>query len=143
RLITYDIENTINIYFVNQILSTKEGNICGYTYYPTNNIDHVFMAKNCVSGGTTLIHELGHFFGLYHTHESQFGAELVSGANCSKAGDLICDTPADPGLRSTLISKTCEFTGFITDVFNTAYEPPINNYMSYSRQTCRNRFTEN
>lgn len=143
RLITYDIENTINIYFVNQILSAKEGNICGYTYYPTNNLDHVFMAKNCVAGGTTLIHELGHFFGLYHTHESQFGAELVSGANCSKAGDLICDTPADPGLRATLISKTCEFTGFITDVFNTAYEPPINNFMSYSRQNCRNRFSEN
>lgn len=143
RLITYDIKNTINIYFVNQIQSAKEGNICGYTYYPTNNLDHVFMAKNCVAGGSTLIHELGHFFGLYHTHESQFGVELVSGANCRKAGDLICDTPADPGLRSTLISKTCEFTGFITDVFNTAYEPPTNNYMSYSRQSCRNLFTEN
>src|SRR5690606_5247335 len=97
RLITYDIKNTINIYFVNQIKSAKEGNICGYTYYPTNNLDHVFMAKNCVAGGTTLIHELGHYFGLYHTHESQFGIELVSGANCSKAGDLIRDAPADPG----------------------------------------------
>ena len=142
RLLAYDIKNTINIYFVNQIKSAKEGNICGYTYYPTNNLDHVFMAKNCVAGGTTLIHELGHFFGLYHTHESQFGVELVSGANCDKAGDLICDTPADPGLRATLISETCEFTGFITDIFNTAYEPPTNNYMSYSRQSCRNMFTE-
>lgn len=141
RLITYDIENTINIYFVNQISSAKEGRICGYTYYPTKNLDNVFMANACVPQGTTLIHELGHFFGLYHTHEVQFGSELVSGANCSEAGDLICDTPADPGLSAALISDACEFTGFVTDVFNTAYTPPVRNYMSYSRQRCRNSFT--
>lgn len=141
RLITYDIDNTINIYFVNQISSEKEGKICGYTYYPTKNLDNVFMANSCVPQGTTLIHELGHFFGLYHTHEIQFGSELVSGANCGKAGDLICDTPADPGLSAALISDACEFTGFVTDVFNTAYTPPVRNYMSYSRQRCRNSFT--
>lgn len=142
RLITYDIENTINIYFVNQISSAKEGRICGYTYYPTKNLDNVFMANACVPQGTTLIHELGHFFGLYHTHEVQFGPELVSGANCSAAGDLICDTPADPGLSASLISDACEFTGFVTDVFNTAYTPPVRNYMSYSRQRCRDSFTQ-
>lgn len=141
RLITYDIENTINIYFVNQISSAKEGRICGYTYYPTKNLDNVFMANACVPQGTTLIHELGHFFGLYHTHEVQFGTELVSGANCTAAGDLICDTAADPGLTASLISDACEFTGFVTDVFNTAYTPPVRNYMSYSRQRCRDSFT--
>lgn len=141
RLIAYDIENTINIYFVNQISSAKEGRICGYTYYPTKNLDNVFMANACVPQGTTLIHELGHFFGLYHTHEVQFGTELVSGANCTAAGDLICDTAADPGLTASLISDACEFTGFVTDVFNTAYTPPVRNYMSYSRQRCRDSFT--
>ena len=141
RLITYDIENTINIYFVNQISSENEGRICGYTYYPTKHLDNVFMANACVPQGTTLIHELGHFFGLYHTHEVQFGSELVSGANCAAAGDLICDTPADPGLSASLISDACEFTGFVTDVFNTAYTPPVRNYMSYSRQRCRDAFS--
>lgn len=140
RLLDYNIENTINVYFVNQI-NTNDGKICGYTYYPTKNLDNVFLTNSCVPQGTTLIHELGHFFGLYHTHELQFGAELVSGANCKKAGDLICDTPADPGLKAALISESCEFTGFVTDVFNMAYSPPVRNYMSYSRQRCRDTFS--
>ena len=63
------------------------------------------MIKNdCTAAGgndTTLSHELGHYFDLYHTHETSFGTECPSGSNCQSAGDMVCDTPADPNLGQT------------------------------------------
>jgi len=43
---------------------------------------------------TLLAHELGHFFGLMHTHECASGPPT---ANCDASGDFICDTPIDWG----------------------------------------------
>lgn len=140
-LTQYNTDNTINIYFVDKILGMEEGNVCGYTYYPTKGLDHLVMSNNCIGNGTTLSHEMGHFFGLYHTHEEKFGIELVNGSNCISAGDLICDTPADPGLQFASVNANCEYIGLVLDPAKMMYNPPVNNLMSYSRKMCRSSFT--
>lgn len=44
-----------------------------------------------------LAHEWGHVLGLRHTHEQIWGAEWESPQDCDVNGDLLCDTPPDPG----------------------------------------------
>lgn len=140
-LTKYNADSTINIYFVEKILGMEEGNVCGYTYYPTKGLNHLVLSNNCIGNGTTLSHEMGHFFGLYHTHEEKFGTELVSGSNCISAGDLICDTSADPGLQFSSVNQNCEYIGLALDPAKMVYSPPVNNLMSYSRKMCRRTFT--
>lgn len=58
----------------------------------------------------TVVHELGHFFGLAHTHECEHGRETA--ATCATSGDFLCDTPADRGPRpddpkATFSWQTC------------------------------------
>jgi hypothetical protein len=141
KLTRNNVDSTINIYFVQKIFSSEEGNICGYTYYPTKNLNHIIMSNQCVGNTTTLPHEMGHYFGLYHTHEDKFGVELVNGSNCVSAGDLICDTPADPGLKFSNVNEDCEYIGLFLDPVKAIYNPPVDNIMSYSRKGCRASFT--
>ena len=70
------------------------------------------MANGCANNGSTLPHEVGHFYGLPHTHDQ--GNELVNGSNCATAGDNFCDTPADPNL-SGVVNSSCVYTGTATD----------------------------
>ena len=84
---------------------------------------------------------MGHFFNLLHTHESRYGYELVNGSNCENAGDLCCDTPADPGLSSTNMDYNCHYIGWATDANGDSYEPDPRNIMSYAVKDCRDSFT--
>lgn len=64
------------------------------------------------------VHELGHCFGLYHTHEVNLTCfENIARDNCETCGDLLCDTPADNQIRNS--------PGYSTDTFNfmSTYEP--------------------
>lgn len=88
-----------------------------------------------------LAHEMGHCLGLYHTHETAFGAELVDGSNCGGAGDKLCDTPADPSLGSNVDDMTCTFIGTETDGNGDNYSPDVTNTMSYAPFQCRGAFT--
>ncbi len=87
-----------------------------------------------------LAHEMGHCLGLYHTHETAFGDELVDGSNCSGAGDKLCDTPADP-LLSGNVDASCIYTGTDTDANGDSYNPDVTNTMSYAPFDCRGAFT--
>ena len=88
-----------------------------------------------------LAHEMGHCLGLYHTHETAFGAELVDGSNCNGAGDLLCDTPADPGLSGN-VDDACVYTGTAMDGNGESYNPDVTNTMSYAPFSCRGLFTQ-
>jgi len=143
---TNNIEGALNIYYFNDIPG-----LCGYTNVP-NNIrrDRIMMANPCVDGAT-LIHEVGHYFSLFHTHGIENCGttdELVNGFNCQFAGDRVCDTPADPNLRQgsncqiSLVNSSCQYTGNLTDANGQAYNPQTNNIMSYSRGFCRTIFTQ-
>ncbi len=135
----YISKNTINLYFAST-LTDKEGNLVpGYTYMPADQADAIFIDKDFIAGNE-LIHQFGHFLGLYHTHEIIFGAALVYDANCMKTGDCCCDTPADPGITGVIDNK-CDYTGSAKDSKNNFYVPSINNYMSLGNDACRCVFT--
>jgi hypothetical protein len=136
---TYDVANVINIYYFNSVTSWNNVGICGYSRFPPS-VDRIIMDNSCALNGSTLSHELGHYFSLYHTHGSTntgTTTELVNGSNCTTNGDELCDTPADPNL-SGVVSFNCEYTDSITDLNGDVYMPDTSNIMSYSLKACRN-----
>jgi hypothetical protein len=73
--------------------------------------------------GTTAIHEAGHWMGLFHTFEG----------GCAAPGDGIGDTPSEqPGVDGCPLRRdTCPSPG----------ADPINNFMDYSADSCKSRFS--
>ncbi len=60
------------------------------------------------------------------------------------AGDLLCDTPADPKLFRTgvqVVNSDCEYTLDEVDANGDEYEPMVENLMSYAPNKCRTTFT--
>lgn len=85
--------------------------------------------------GRILVHETGHYLGLYHTFEG--GCADTGSSTCAYYGDRVCDTPpvASPG------NTGCPALGW-----NTCNETPnlpddIHNYMDYIDETCMTGFT--
>jgi|GEM_PF-2002356 regulation of enolase protein 1 (concanavalin A-like superfamily) len=142
----HSVPNKVNIYFGDV---TPTFNRDGFAYLPSGlPNDYLFVRNGVVGNGSTTAHELGHYFGLYHTHETEFGKECPDGSNCSTAGDLMCDTPADPNLTSLalgyLVDEQCEFNQNWTagpECNDDPYDPPTRNFMSYSSPSCRTEFT--
>jgi hypothetical protein len=141
------IDDAINVFFVP---SAQSGAACGWSSFPSYvdlyNKDWTVMANSCVTNTSTLAHEIGHYFSLYHTHETAFGTERVTrtntsdcNSNCSNTGDLLCDTEADPKL-SNLVNSSCSYIGTSSDSCGLNHTPNPTNLMSYSRKHCRTFF---
>jgi Pregnancy-associated plasma protein-A len=94
--------------------------------------------SSVINSPSTISHEIGHCFGLYHTHMTTFGAELIDGSNGASAGDKISDTPADPNLEYNV--SNCLYTGTATQN-GIPYSPDPRNVMSYSGESCKDRFS--
>jgi hypothetical protein len=138
-----NVTSTINIYFFNS-LSAGAAALCGYAYFPDTGRDWIMMANGCTVGGTTLAHEVGHYFALWHTHgKTNNGTtdELVDGSNCATAGDDICDTPADPNLFGN-VGSGCGLLSSSLDPNGDTFRPDPRNVMSYSSSSCRYLFSE-
>lgn len=131
--------DVINIYFANTV-SVSGVLVCGYSQFPPS-LDYALIGSSCATNGSTLAHEIGHYFGLFHTHGDISQGELVDGSNCASDGDLICDTPADPILSYSNVNTSCVYFGSTVDANFMAYQPDVTNVMSYSRKYCRNTFS--
>lgn len=143
----YDSNNAINLYYVKDLLFTGQASgtlTTGIANFPSNVLYNTAKDTNrlFVIHSTTsyfLIHEMGHYFGLFHTFETLGGTsyENPSGTNCQIAGDLICDTNADPFERHNILTGGSAFNCFIRNIpifscsTGNGYAPPFYNHMSY------------
>jgi hypothetical protein len=118
--------STLNVYF-----QTDAGGYLGYCYFPddvasgSNDFyyDGCTILASTVPGGPetnydeglTVTHEVGHWFGLYHTFEG----------GCRGSGDYVSDTPAQASATSGCPSSrdSCP---------SQAGADPIHNFMDYS-----------
>jgi len=153
----YYNENTINMYFVDY-LAVQGDEISNYVNMPDDDSDNDYMFFSKTSD-QIISHTFGHFFGLYHTHEStKWGQELVVNKDnqCYFNGDLICDTPAEPDLSSAgMVRSDCEYGGFamiekdgnrvsveLQDSDGNVFVPSVTNYMSNIPSSCAILFTQ-
>jgi hypothetical protein len=131
------VADAINIYFTPVLPG-----LCGISSFTFSAVQGIVMANGCTglpSNHTTFSHELGHYFNLYHTHETAWGLEYVDGTNCGSAGDLLCDTPADPNLSG--VTTGCVYTGGATDPHGDPYVPDVSQLMSYAPPECPDNFS--
>ena len=143
---TYGIPDVINVYFVYFIVHYG-GGAAGVAPTPGGG-DWIILRHNADT--TVYAHEMGHFFGLLHTHGllhdvlgDPYTEEYVNGSNCTESGDYFCDTPADPGLGPSNVNPQCFYSGSQKDGLNQFYVPDPGNLMSYAPRTCQNHFSPN
>lgn len=138
----YNNPKAINLYLVNTIYDELDNNYyIGYANFPWWTwLDNNFIIIKNNYGDPFWIHEFGHYFGLLHTYETSRGVEFVNQSNCSTAGDLICDTPAD---REDLITpyNTCIYSGNDADENGDTFTPDTKNFMGSSSIYCWEHFT--
>lgn len=147
ELTPYLVPNMLNL-FIHNSLYTNTGGLNGTAY-------SIPSTKLSVSGGfmadlnnlSTMGHEVGHCLNLYHTFETQYGAENVARTgvctNCTSTGDYLCDTQADMGDPYLVNNLTgCIYTGTQTDACNaSSYAPDPTNMMTYGDRACRANFS--
>ena len=145
----------INVYFANSV-TTNNGAACGYARYPFDSAtgNRIIMDNDCTATGNsngTFVHELGHYFNLFHTHNSTTNGNTAAGteyvprsganSNCGTAGDLLCDTEADPNGSN---DGSCNFVNdgnSTQDIHGNTYSPDLDNIMSYYSDGCGGIFT--
>ena len=136
-----DNANAVNVYM--GITTLNNGTACGYAYinYPGYSIN----TRLLLACPGSMTHELGHTFGLFHPHDNNNASDLslrerVPRTNCTTAGDLLCDTPADPYGLTGATASNCVYAGTAVDADGVAYTNPLlSNSMSY--WNCGETFT--
>ena len=154
RLRTGDV-STLNVYF-NKPSGFAGTSLLGYATFPWTyesdpNDDGVvifsvtlpFGDLNRFNEGKTLVHEVGHWLGLYHTFNTDFGFFALINIllffikvrnGCNTSGDDVSDTPRQrSGTSGCPIGRdSCPLK---------SGSDPINNYMDYSDDACYTSFT--
>lgn len=134
KKLSVDPKNNLNIY-----VCDSQAGILGYAYFPSSfaedNYRHgVVMKYDTLPGnesahpygaGKTAVHEVGHYFGLYHT---------FANGSCSGNGDFVSDTPFEkrPAYGCPVASDSCG---------TKIGKDPVLNYMDYSDDDCMNMFS--
>ncbi len=124
--------NTLNLYFANPPDGTLGWATFPWDFASAPSLDGVVVLFRTVPGGNlppynegdTLVHEVGHWLGLFHTFQG----------TCGAVNDTIADTPpeARPAYGCPVGRNTCSR--------NDAADA-INNYMNYSDDSCLFEFS--
>jgi hypothetical protein len=143
----------INIYIVDDIA----GAVAGFSSFPSDHgdvTDGIFVERRWMKGDMTtplnekmnvLIHEMGHYLGLYHVFGvcDPDGLPLMGcyceNTNCLTNGDMVCDT-----LPMELNQASCS-SSFIScqgAPYNNTIPDDRDNYMDYNSFTCLEKFTD-
>jgi Pregnancy-associated plasma protein-A len=156
-LAAFLIPGLLNI-FIHRTLFDDKGSLNGIAYGIPNYYLSVVSSAinetgNNVGNRSTTAHEMGHCFGLLHTFETNYGVENIRRSapcvNCFSAGDLLCDTEADP--HSDTYNTANEITNCVFSDPSTTqncngsqlqYRMNPRNVMAYGERTCRDLFTD-
>ncbi len=147
------VPGMLNVFFHKELyLGSVDEPLNGVAY----NIPSAFMsmaswATESTSNLSTLSHEVGHCFGLYHTFQRwrrngttfrENVARSGSCKNCETEGDLLCDTQADlENDDPMMIDQNCNYTGNAIDSCSTNYIMEPLNIMAYGQRSCRSLFS--
>eukprot|EP01080_Neovahlkampfia_damariscottae_P004934 gene4934-8531_t len=130
----------------------NDNSLNGWMYFPSSGTlaGVGFMHHRVIAAGfTTLAHELGHGFGLYHTFHGISEVPPCStcyeyGSGSDVTGDLYADTPpvvVNFACSSPLDASESGYPEPCNTTGRTSWNPnPYTNLMSYGN--CRNSFTE-
>jgi hypothetical protein len=142
----WDTEYFMNVHTVPDMCGT----ILGFAWrYPSpyNVADGVWVQANvfgldedyCLlnrAENKTLVHEVGHYFGLYHTFHATDNCNTNVFDDCTQIHDRICDTPP------TTVNFSCEDPACWSNWDGHPWENYVhNNHMDYYIDSCRTAFT--
>lgn len=137
QLSYWDNTRYLNMYVVKSINGSS--GILGYSSFPGGppDEDGIVVRHNyfgrigtaAASIGRTTTHEIGHWFGLYHTFNGGCGVDTCAD------GDYVCDTPpaANPNFGCPTINSCSIDFPDVND--------QIQNYLDYSDDVCKDMFT--
>ena len=133
--ISYDPFHFLNIYTARLNEPGSNYIVGGYTYFPTQmaegsyqqgfTLDYRSLPGGAYNWGKAAVHEAGHYFGLYHTFQT----------DCNAPDDAVEDTPRNHS--DNLYSCNPNLDSCPDDPGN----DPVYNHMSYSGDTCPYEFT--
>ncbi len=147
----------LNVFIVDTI-NYANFYLLGYSTFPSNGhdiTDGIVLADDFVGDsigtsaklssqpyhkGTTLVHEVGHWLGLFHTFQTWItypNCEGNTAGNCASSGDFICDTPPQYGAQfgtPAVNTNSCAETPVDNN-------DPVHNYMNYVDDVWMTEFT--
>lgn len=131
----WDNTRYLNVYVVKDINSGS--GILGYASFPGGPPDedgivvrHDYFGNIGTAAGSmgrTTTHEIGHWFGLYHTFNGGCGTDTCT------TGDMVCDTPP--------VSAPNFGCPTINSCTNDSYPDQTENYLDYTDDACKSKFT--
>ena len=151
-LISWNTKDYINIWVAKEVCTPSSG--CGpaaYAYLPASHgqpfdgiVTEALYFGNNPANSAVLVHEMGHYLGLFHTFESG-----CQNDDCLANGDRVCDTPpdnsTDQSLPCDLTNNSCDTDANATDPnnpFTTDVDDFTDDYMDYGNLDCYSRFTQ-
>lgn len=111
-------------------------NIYDYSYFAFPSDGMVIIGNRMAPGYSTLMHEMGHAFALFHTFQTDDeGSTCAPNTDCSNTGDRVCDT--DP--VQNLLQVGCPGDNDINPCTSNPYNNAQRNIMGYG--DCLDRIT--